>query len=105
MPLPSVRSGAAQQCHAKAKGTGLQCRNPAAYSMPVCRFHGARRAGTIRRGSDHPQWKHGQETLEAKAERSAKLLTLRELEGLMVTSGSLVGPRWRGRKPGKYPER
>ena len=100
MPLPSVRSGAAQQCHARAKGTGLQCRNPAAYSMPVCRFHGARLAGTIRRGSDHPQWKHGQETLEAKAERSAMLGELRAIEAKMVAALMLVGPRWRGRKPG-----
>ena len=99
MPLPSVRSGAAQQCHAKAKGTGLQCRNPAAYSMPVCKFHGARQAGTIRRGSNHPQWKHGQETLGAKAERSAMLGELRAIEAKMVVTLMLVGPRWRGRKP------
>lgn len=98
MPLPSVRSGAAQQCHAKTKA-GRQCLNPAAYSMPVCRFHGARRAGTIRRGSDHPQWKHGQETLEAKAERSAQLAELRQIESEMLVTGTLVGPRWRGRKP------
>ena len=104
MPLPSVRSGAAQQCHAKSKGTGLQCRNPAAYSMPVCRFHGARRAGTIRRGSNHPQWKHGQETLEAKAERSARLGELRAIESNMVATLMLVGPRWRGRKPGTNPD-
>ena len=104
MPLPSVRSGAAQQCHAKAKGTGLQCRNPAAYSMPVCRFHGARFPSNIKRGSDHPQWKHGQETLEAKAERSARLGELRAIEAKMVATLTLVGPRWRGRKPGKNPD-
>ena len=98
MPLPSVRSGAAQQCHARAKGTGRQCLNPAAYSMPVCRFHGARFPSNIKRGSDHPQWKHGQETLEAKAERSAMWRTLRKLESEMVATGTLVGPRWRGRK-------
>lgn len=99
MPLPSVRSGAAQQCRAKAKGTGLQCRNPAAYSMPVCRFHGARRPETLRAGKDHPQWKHGQETLEAKAERGRRLVELRDLEGLMLALGELNGPRWRGRRP------
>ena len=103
MPLPSVRSGAAKQCHAKTKA-GRQCLNPAAYSMPVCRYHGARRAGTIRRGSDHPQWKHGQETLEAKAERSAMLGELRAIEAKMVATLTLVGPRWRGRKPGKNPD-
>ena len=97
MPLPNITSGKTQQCHAKAKGTGLQCRNPAAYSMPVCKFHGAR--SSIRRGSDHPQWKHGQETLEAKAERSAMLGELRAIEAKMVVTLMLVGPRWRGRKP------
>ena len=97
MPLPNITSGKTQQCHAKTKA-GLQCRNPAAYSMPVCRFHGARRAGTIRRGSDHPQWKHGQETLEAKAERSAGMARLQELEELMHRLGMITGYKTRGPK-------
>ena len=100
MPLPCVISKSARQCHAKAKGTGEQCRNPAAYGMPVCRFHGARRPGTIKRGKDHPQYKTGKETLAAKAERSAKLTELRELETLSFELGLATGPRWRGRKPG-----
>ncbi len=101
MPLPSVRSGAALQCRAKAKGTGLQCFNPAAtkWSSPVCRVHGARKPETIKRGKDHPAYRHGDQTLEAKALRSARLAELRDLEASMVLLGVLEGARWRGRKP------
>jgi hypothetical protein len=38
-------------------------------------------------------------TLPAKAERSAKLAQLRDLEAQMAVVGVLDGPRWRGRKP------
>ena len=40
-----------------------------------------------------------QVTLPAKAERSAKLAQLRDLEAEMALTGLLEGPRWRGRKP------
>ena len=40
-----------------------------------------------------------QETLPAKAERSAKLTQLRDLEAEMALVGALEGARWRGRKP------
>ena len=42
----------------------------------------------------------GQQTLPAKADRSAKLAQLRDLEAEMALVGVLKGPRWRGRKPG-----
>lgn len=99
MPLPTVISGNAARCTAKCKARGEQCRNPAAYGMSVCRYHGARKPGTIRRGADHPQHRHGGETLDAKAERSKKLAELRELEALSFALGIASGPRWRGRKP------
>ncbi len=35
-------SGAHKQCTAKNRKTKLQCKNPAAYGMPVCCSHGAR---------------------------------------------------------------
>ena len=53
----------------------------------------------IHRGRAHPAYKHGQETLQAKRERSAKLKELRDIEGAMTVLGVLDGPRWRGRKP------
>ena len=73
--------------------------NPAAFGMAVCRCHGARRQETVRRGANHPQYRHGGETLEAKAERSRGLAELRELEALSFALGLASGPRWRGRKP------
>ena len=99
MPLPTVISGKAARCTAKCKAHGNQCRNPAAYGMPVCRYHGARKPEKIKRGADHPKYRHGRETLEAKAERSKTLAALRELEALSFALELASGPRWRGRKP------
>ena len=67
--------------------------------MRVCRYHGARKPETIMRGANHPQYRHGQETREAKAERSRRLAELRKLEALAFSLGMATGPRWRGRKP------
>ena len=55
--------------------------------MTVCRYHGARKPETIRKGASHPQYRHGQETLEAKAERSKVLAELREIEALSFAYG------------------
>ena len=102
MPLPSVAKYGALQCKAKSKQSGVQCKNPAvtSWGMKVCKFHGARRPSSIKRGAAHPGYRHGQETLPAKAERSAKLAELRDLEAEMALVGVLEGARWRGRKPG-----
>ena len=67
--------------------------------MKVCRYHGARKPETIMRGANHPQYRHGGETLAAKAERRQRLGELRELEALSFAMGLAAGPRWRGRKP------
>ena len=99
MPLPNILSGKTKRCKAKCKARGDQCRNPAAYGMAVCRYHGARKPETIMRGANHPQHRHGRETLEAKAERSQQLSELRELEALSFALGIATGPKWRGRKP------
>ena len=98
MPLPSVKIHGALQCQADCKATQCQCRNPAAYGMRVCRYHGARRQNTILRGKSHPNFQHGQETLEAKATRSAGLARLQELEAIGRAIGMIVGPRTRGPK-------
>lgn len=99
MPLPGIVSGKAKRCAAKCKARGDRCRNPAAWGCKTCRYHGARRPSSIRRGESHPQHRHGQETLEAKAERNQRLAELRELEALSYAFGLFSGPRWRGRKP------
>ena len=100
MPLPAVVSGKARRCKAMCKARGAQCSQPAAFGMPVCRYHGARKPEAVKRGEDHPQYRHGQETLEAKAERSRRLAELRVLEALSVAYGWVPEgtPRWRGRK-------
>ena len=99
MPLPSIISGKARRCTATCKARGDQCFNPAAFGMAVCRYHGARKPNMVKRGANHPQYRHGGETLEAKAERSRGLAELRELEALSFALGLASGPRWRGRKP------
>lgn len=53
----------------------------------------------MKRGANHPQYRHGQETLEVKAERSRALAELRNLEALSFSLGLAKGRRWRGRKP------
>jgi hypothetical protein len=102
MPLPNIRNKFALQCQAKAKHTGNQCLNLAAYGGRVCRFHGARKPQSILRGDQHPNYKHGKETKEAKANRSAGLTRLRRVEEMMVESGLFAMQRSKGRKPNGY---
>ncbi len=99
MPLPNIINGYAYQCTAKAKHTGLRCLNLCAYQMNVCRFHGARKRESILKGKEHPNYKHGWETLEAKSRRSAGLARLRALEELLAASPIINYRRSRGRKP------
>ena len=75
--------------------------NPAAFGMAVCRYHGARRPETIKRGANHPQYRHGQETYGAKAERHEMAVFFHEAESLMIKLGMLApgSTRTRGRKP------
>lgn len=65
--------------------------------------HGARRPETIKRGADHPGYKHGKYTNESKAEDRRKLYELHQLEEFGHAIGLLVGNLTRGRKP-KKPE-
>jgi hypothetical protein len=62
-------------------------------------MHGARKPETIKRGHAHPNYKNGQYSQVARAERSRKLAELRKIETLLFALGLAVGPRWRGRKP------
>jgi hypothetical protein len=65
--------------------------------MRVCRYHGARK--TVLKGEAHPNYKHGEQTLAAKAERSAGLAELRMLEGMMHDLKMTTARRTVGRKP------
>ena len=114
MPLPGI-GDTVKQCTARAKHSGVRCRNPAvvswgcskshrrglASSGGVCRMHGARRPETIMRGANHPQYRHGGETQKAKAERHEMAVFFNETENLMARLGMLApgSTRTRGRKP------
>ena len=99
MPLASVSQYNAAQCTARAKNTQHRCLNPAAFGCKTCRLHGARKRSSIKAGTDHPNYLHGTETLEAKQKRSLKLAELREIELDLLNKGLIVGPRTAGRKP------
>lgn len=51
------------------------------------------------RGANHPQYRHGLEALETKAERSQRFLELHNLEALSFALGIAKGLKWQGRKP------
>ncbi len=64
--------------------------------MRILEMHGARRRETISRGENHSAYRHVGETLVAKAERSCKMLELREGEALSFAYGFVPKgtPRW-----------
>ena len=88
MPLPSVRNKSCLQCNARTKSRQMQrCRNPAAFGCTTCRVHGARR--NIKKGKDHPNYKHGYETKDAKLQRQTKLAELNQIELILQAKGLL----------------
>lgn len=98
MPLPNVLSGRTPQCTARSKRHQRRCQNPAAFGMPVCRFHGARRPESVKRGSAHPNFQHGRDTLEARHRRVEAMSRLRLLADLGV-AGRFLQRRIPGRRP------
>ena len=102
MPLPSMRLHGAKSCTAKSKRTGLPCNNPAAYGCGTCRMHGARKAESIKRGEQHPNYVHGGRTLEAQLEQSAVSRRLQQIEDAMHLLGMTTAKRSRGRKASGY---
>ena len=64
-PVERLRS--ALRCHGKAKRTGKPCQGPAVKGWNVCRVHGAR--GGAQRGEAHPNYRHGQRTIDAAETR------------------------------------
>ena len=95
LPLPNLKA----QCTANNRKTGQRCKNPAAFGCKSCRYHGARRQ--IRRGEQHPNYKHGGRTLEALNNYSQKVAELDHLEDIAHRAGVMAGPKRRGRKPTK----
>jgi hypothetical protein len=93
LPLPNLKA----QCTAKNRKTGLRCKNPAAFGCKTCRYHGARRQ--ISKGENHPNYKHGERTLEALSKYSQKVAELDHLEDIAHRAGVMAGSKRRGRKP------
>ncbi len=79
MPLPSVSRYRSKKCKAQAKSTRQRCLNLTAYGCEKCRLHGARKQNSIKRDKEHPNYRHGTETIEAKRQRSEGLARLREI--------------------------
>lgn len=92
MPLPGVASGTALRCSATCKATRERCKNPAAFGMPVCRYHGARKRDTVKHGASHPQYKHGRQTMRAKARHSEIIADLRKVKALAYALGFIKRP-------------
>ena len=95
MPLPNVK----RFRHATCKATGNNCRNPAAYGMSVCRYHGAKRPKSIRHGAAHGRYKSGEFTKASKKASKQASVRLMDLENMGFQLGMMTGERTRGRKP------
>jgi hypothetical protein len=89
-----------------SKRTRLQCGAPAERGKRVCRFHGARSTGPKteegRLRIARAKTQHGDETRQARAERSAKSAELSSIEDIMHLTGMTTAPRTRGRKGSSY---
>ena len=85
------------------KRTKLRCKNLAAYGCKACRMHGAHKSKNVLRDAKHPQYKNGEETLEAKAERSEKSVMFRYLTDLGNHCNMFYRQiKTRGRPPSGY---
>lgn len=100
------------QCQAKSKRSGTQCRGPAVKGKRVCRMHGGVSTGARtpegRERCAQAKTTHGQETGSMRMERRLGSARLTVLESVGHSLGLLSGPRTRGRKSEKmseaYPE-
>ena len=72
-----------RRCKARSSRTKLQCSKPALKGKAVCGHHGGYSTGPKTKGGKErirtAHLKHGQETQEARAERSAKSLMFKYL--------------------------
>lgn len=94
------------RCQAHSKRTKLQCGSPAEKGKKVCRFHGGRstgaktKEGRLRIARSKTQ--HGDETRQARAERSDMSAKILAMEDILFLINAATGPRTRGRKPASY---
>ena len=94
------------RCQAHSKRTKLQCGAPAERGKRVCRFHGARSTGPKteegRRRIARAKTQNGDETRQARAERSTMSAKILAMEDILFLINAATGPRTRGRKPASY---
>ncbi len=94
------------RCQARSKRTKFQCGKPALKGKSVCQFHGGRSTGAKtnegRLRIAHSKTQHGNETRQARAERSAVSAKLLAMEEILFLINAATGPRTRGRKPENY---
>ena len=101
-----------QQCQAMSKRTKQQCRAPAMKGKRVCKTHGGKSTGPKtqagRQCCADARTIHGNETRQARTERSLVSARLAVLEAVGHQLGFMSGARTRGPKPTRmsevYPE-
>ena len=90
------------RCTARTKHSKDQCRKPAMRGKTKCRTHGGASTGPkTQAGKDairEAHFKHGEQTLEAKAARSAKDAEMQALEDVLHALNMTSAKRTRGRK-------
>ena len=96
-----------RRCKAQSSRTKLQCSKPALKGKAVCGHHGGYSTGPrSKEGKDRiraKHFKHGGETLEAKAERSAKSAMFRYLTDIGNHCNMFYKQlKTRGRPPSGY---
>ncbi len=65
-------------------------------------MHGARKKESIKRGDLHPNYTHGNRTLESQKQASEQSLELQQLEDAMHLLGLTTAKRSQGRKANGY---
>ena len=101
MPLPSQKYGALQ-CLARSKRSGVRCRNNAVSASNVCRMHGFVTKDKVKRGEQHPNYVHGNRTLESQKQASEQSARLQMMEDALHLLGMTTAKRSRGRKSAMY---
>ena len=90
------------RCNAKSKRSGQRCKAPAIKGKSKCRTHGGMSTGPRtaegRARCAKAKTIHGQDTRSMRAQRSATLAELQELEALAFDLGMMTGSRTRGPK-------
>lgn len=96
------------QCQATSKRTAQQCRAPAMKGKRVCRTHGGKSTGPKtqagRQRCADARTLHGEETRQARNERSLGSARLAVLESVGFSLNMLSGNRTRGPKPTRMAE-